>query len=47
MIGAVGGMDLLPITKDDFRTVLARTMSEDKVAVNVKAYEIGEALVRG
>jgi indolepyruvate ferredoxin oxidoreductase beta subunit len=47
MIGAVGGMDLLPVTKDDFRAVLARTMSEDKVAVNVKAYEIGESLVRG
>lgn len=47
MIGAVGGMDLLPVTKDDFRAVLARDMSEDKVAVNVKAYEIGEALVRG
>jgi indolepyruvate ferredoxin oxidoreductase beta subunit len=47
MIGAVGGMDLLAVTKDDFRIVLARGMSEDKVAVNVKAYEIGEALVRG
>lgn len=47
MIGAVGGMDVLPIARDDFRAVLARTMSEDKVAVNVKAYEIGESLVRG
>jgi indolepyruvate ferredoxin oxidoreductase beta subunit len=47
MIGAVGGMDVLPIARDDFRAVLSRTMSEDKVAVNVKAYEIGESLVRG
>lgn len=47
MIGAVGGMDLLPVTKDDFRKVLARDMSEDKAAVNVKAYEIGEALLHG
>ncbi len=47
MIGAVGVMDVLPIARDDFRAVLARTMSEDKVAVNVKAYEIGESLVRG
>lgn len=47
MIGAVGGMDVLPITGEDSRAVLGRTMSEDKTAVNVKAYEIGESLVRG
>jgi indolepyruvate ferredoxin oxidoreductase, beta subunit len=47
MIGAVGGMDVLPITRDDFQAVLGRTMSEDKTAVNVKAYGIGESLVRG
>lgn len=47
MIGAVGGMDVLPVTKEDFRAVLERSMSEDKTAVNMKAYEIGESLVRG
>lgn len=46
MIGAVGGMDLLPVSIDDFRAVIGRGMPEDKAAVNVKAYEIGEALVR-
>ncbi|MCU0576332.1 MAG: indolepyruvate oxidoreductase subunit beta [Desulfobacterota bacterium] len=46
MIGAVGGMDLLPVSIDDFREVIGRGMPEDKAAVNVKAYEIGEALVR-
>jgi len=47
MIGAVGGMDLLPVSIDDFREVIGRDMPADKVAVNLKAYEIGEALVRG
>ena len=47
MIGAVAGMDLLPVGKEEFISVLARTMSKDKMAVNVKAYEIGESLVRG
>lgn len=46
MIGAVGGMDLLPVSIDDFRAVIGRGMPEDKAAVNLKAYEIGEALVR-
>ena len=47
MIGAVGGMDLLPVTKDDFRKEIALSMSADKVSANMKAYEIGESLVRG
>lgn len=47
MIGAIAGMDLLPVTKDDFRAVLAENMSEDKAEINMKAYEIGESLVRG
>ncbi|HPI93956.1 MAG TPA: indolepyruvate oxidoreductase subunit beta [Deltaproteobacteria bacterium] len=47
MIGAVGGMDVLPITGEDFRAELGRKMSKDKAAVNLKAYEIGKSLVRG
>jgi indolepyruvate ferredoxin oxidoreductase, beta subunit len=46
MIGAVGGMDVLPITAENFHAVLERTMSKDKTAINMKAYEIGESLVR-
>jgi indolepyruvate ferredoxin oxidoreductase beta subunit len=47
MIGAVGGMDLLPITRDDFHREISQTMSAQMVSANMKAYEIGEALVRG
>jgi indolepyruvate ferredoxin oxidoreductase beta subunit len=47
MIGAVGGMDLLPVSIEEFKAVIAMSMPKDKMAVNVKAYEIGEALVRG
>lgn len=47
MIGAVGGMDLLPVSIDDFHEVIGRDMPADKVTVNLKAYEIGETLVRG
>lgn len=47
MIGAVGGMDLLPVSIDDFHEVTRRDMPPDRVAVNLRAYEIGENLVRG
>jgi indolepyruvate ferredoxin oxidoreductase beta subunit len=47
MIGAVDGMGLLPVSIDDFKTVIVPSMPEDKAAINVRAYEIGEALVRG
>jgi indolepyruvate ferredoxin oxidoreductase alpha subunit len=47
MVGAIAGMDLLPITKDGFRQTILESMGKSKVAANVKAYGIGEALVRG
>lgn len=47
MIGAIAGMDLLPVTKADFGAVLVQNMSKDKAEINMKAYEIGESLVRG
>jgi indolepyruvate ferredoxin oxidoreductase beta subunit len=47
MVGAVAGMDLLPISKDTFKAVITESMPKNRIDANVGAYEIGEALVRG
>lgn len=47
MVGAVAGMDLIPITKEAFREAIAESMPKTRIEENVGAYEIGESLVRG
>lgn len=41
MIGAVTGMEELPIARDDFREVIVKTLAADKLDVNMKAFDIG------
>jgi indolepyruvate ferredoxin oxidoreductase beta subunit len=41
MIGAVAGMKELPIDREDFREVITGTLAEDKLDVNMKAFDIG------
>jgi indolepyruvate ferredoxin oxidoreductase beta subunit len=41
MIGAVAGMKELPIDRKDFREVITGTLAEDKLDVNMKAFDIG------
>lgn len=45
MIGALSGMNVLPIDRDVFRQVLSGKMSGQKVELNMTAFEIGAALV--
>lgn len=46
MIGAVAGIGELPIGKDDFTAVIQTNMTPDKIAVNLAAFDIGNASVR-
>jgi len=46
MIGALAGIRVLPLERDDFEAVISRTMSADKVGVNLQAFDMGVAMVR-
>lgn len=46
MIGAIGGMDMLPVDEDDFKEVISRTVPADKLDMNLKAYKLGESKIR-
>ena len=41
MIGAVAGLEELPIEREDFRKVINGTLKEDKIDINMKAFDIG------
>jgi len=45
MIGAVAGTGELPIDRGDFQDVIARTLTQDKLAVNLQAFDIGAEMV--
>ena len=47
MMGAVAATEVLPFGMDDFREVLAESISKDKVDINVKAFSIGMSMIRG
>jgi indolepyruvate ferredoxin oxidoreductase beta subunit len=41
MIGAMAARTELPVTLDDFKTVMQQTLSEDKLDINLKAFVSG------
>ncbi len=41
MIGALAGAGILPLTLEDFRTAMGRTLSAEKLEVNLKAFATG------
>jgi indolepyruvate ferredoxin oxidoreductase beta subunit len=41
MIGALAGAGILPLTLEDFRTAMGRTLSAEKLEVNLKAFAEG------
>ncbi|MDD5712238.1 MAG: indolepyruvate oxidoreductase subunit beta [Smithellaceae bacterium] len=41
MIGATVGTDVLPVTRDDFKEVIARSMPKDKLEMNLIAFDRG------
>ncbi len=46
-VGALAATDALPLTRKVFETVLNRRMSTDKVDLNLTAFDMGEAMIRG
>lgn len=45
MIGALAGIGDLPMDRETFAAVMARTLADDRVAVNLKAYDMGQGMV--
>jgi indolepyruvate ferredoxin oxidoreductase beta subunit len=45
MVGALAGVDVLPLDRDSFREIISETMSADKVEINLTAYDKGRAMV--
>jgi len=46
MIGALAGSGALPLTPEDFRAVMAQSLSGDKLEVNLKAFAAGMDAVK-
>ena len=47
MIGALGGVGVLPLARDDFEAALSRDMPPEKVGMNLSAYDRGAEMVQG
>ena len=45
MIGAVTAVRELPIDREDFEEVIGKTLPVDKLAVNLRAFDIGAAKI--
>ena len=46
MIGALAGLGELPLDRTDFEAVISETVPEDKVAVNLTAFDQGSEMVQ-
>ena len=45
MIGAVTAIRELPVSREDFQEVISQTLPPDKLAVNLRAFDIGAAKI--
>lgn len=46
MVGAVCGVDSLPVDRKDFKEVISKILSEDKLDINLKAFDTGIRMLR-
>jgi indolepyruvate ferredoxin oxidoreductase beta subunit len=46
MLGALSGVTNLPLDKGDFKEVISKSMAGDKIDINLKAYDLGEQIVK-
>ncbi|MBW2594595.1 MAG: indolepyruvate oxidoreductase subunit beta [Deltaproteobacteria bacterium] len=46
MLGALSGVGVLPMDREGFKGVISRSIPEDKIDINLKAYDMGEQMVR-
>lgn len=47
MIGALAGIDVLPLDRNTFKEIISESMSAEKVDINLAAYDRGAAMVAG
>jgi len=47
MIGAVAALNLLPLERKDFESVISTMLAPDKIAINLSAYDFGRQMVVG
>lgn len=45
MIGAAAGIGVLPLARNDFEAVITEAMPADKVALNLRAYDLGGEMI--
>ncbi|MBL7176273.1 MAG: indolepyruvate oxidoreductase subunit beta [Desulfobacteraceae bacterium] len=45
MIGALAGIGELPLDRKEFKVVISEIMTPDKIEVNLKAFDLGKAMV--
>jgi indolepyruvate ferredoxin oxidoreductase, beta subunit len=46
MLGAIQGLDILPMEREDFRTAISQRVPAGQVEINMKAFDLGSSLVR-
>ena len=46
MIGAAAGIGVLPLDREDFEAAISQSLSGDKLALNLKAYDLGVRMVQ-
>ena len=46
MIGAAAGIGALPLDREGFEAAISETLSSDKLALNLKAYDLGVRMVQ-
>jgi indolepyruvate ferredoxin oxidoreductase beta subunit len=45
MIGAAAGLDLLPLDRKDFESVISTMLAPDKIKINLSAFDLGRQMV--
>ena len=45
MLGALSGLGILPLNKDDFEEDISKSIPESKLPINMKAYDLGNKMV--
>ena len=46
MLGAVQGLDILPVDREDFRSAIGKRVAPGQIEINMKAYDLGADLVK-
>ncbi|MBW2062296.1 MAG: indolepyruvate oxidoreductase subunit beta [Deltaproteobacteria bacterium] len=46
MLGALAGTGVIPMQRDHFKEVMSETMGQDRLEINLKAYDLGAELIK-